>query len=187
MLFQFSLISQDSLSDEVEAGSRQELLNDGRKVSISLLGELELSADGLEDVRVLGAEVLEVELLKLTNLVGLNLVEVATDTGVEDANLLLRGHRDVLLLLDELSELLTTVEQLLGSGIEVRAELSESSDLTVLGELELHGTGDLLGCLVLGSGSYTGHRETDGDGRALSLVEELGLHYGMGVGEKIVG
>ena len=130
---------------------------------------------------MLGAEVLEVELLELANLVGLNLVEVATDTGVEDANLLLRGHRDVLLLLEELSELLTTVEQLLGSGIEIRAELSEGSDLTVLGELELHGAGNLLHGLDLGGGADTGHGKTNINGRADTLVEQISLQEDLAV------
>ena len=38
--------------------------------------------------------------------------------------------------------------------------------LSVLGQLELHGTSDLLHGLGLGSRSYSGHRQTDVDGGA---------------------
>lgn len=47
-------------------------------------------------------------------------------------------------LLEELSQTDTAVQQLLGGLIEIRAELGESSDLTVTGELELHGGSDLV-------------------------------------------
>jgi hypothetical protein len=46
-------------------------------------------------------------------------------------------------LLEELSETNTAVEQLLGSLVEIRAELSEGSDLTVTRKLKLHGGGNL--------------------------------------------
>ena len=50
--------------------------------------------------------------------------------------MLLSWDWHVLLLLKQLGKLLTTVEQLLSSSIQVRTELSEGSDLTVLSELE---------------------------------------------------
>ena len=78
---------------------------------------------------MLGSDVIKVDLLEFANVGGGDLVEVATGTSVEDADLLLSRHGDVLLLLDDLDELLTTVELLEGSGIEVRAELGEGSDL----------------------------------------------------------
>ena len=57
-----------------------------------------------------------------------------------------------------------------GTGLQFTGK---GGDLTVLGELELHGTRDLLGSLELGGGADAGHGETDGDGGALALVEEL--------------
>ena len=81
----------------------------------------------------------------------------------------------VLVLLQKLSKTNTTLELLLGGSIQVRAELCESSHLTVLGELELHRTGDLLHGLGLGSGSDTRHRQTDVDGWTDTLVEQLAL------------
>ena len=124
---------------------------------------------------------LEVHLLELANLAGLDLVEVSTDTGEEDAGLLLDGHGHVLLLLEELGELLASVEELLGGGVQVRTELGEGGDLTILGELELEGTGQLLHGLDLGGGTDTRHGETDVDGGADTLMEQLGLEEDLAV------
>ena len=98
------------------------------------------------------------------DLAGVNLVQEATDTAVDDGDLVLNGHGHILALLQQLSQPDTSVQQLLGGGVKIGTELGEGGDLTVLGELELHGTGDLLHGLGLGSGADTGHRETDVDG-----------------------
>jgi hypothetical protein len=66
-----------------------------------------------------------------------------SDTAVDDCDLLLDGHGHVLALLEQLREADTAVQQLLGGGVEVGAELGEGGHLAVLGQLELHGTGDL--------------------------------------------
>jgi len=134
-------------------------------------------------VGVLRLEVFKEELLELANLAGLDLVQEAAHASVQDANLLLSGHRDVLLLLEQLSQLLSSVQEVLGRGVEVGAELGEGSDFSVLGELELEGTGDLLHGLDLGGGADTGHRETDVDGGTDTLVEELSLEEDLAVGD----
>ena len=126
---------------------------------------------------------LKVHLLETRDLAGLDLVEVATDTGVENAGLLLNGHGDVLLLLKELSQLLASVEELLGGGIEIRAELGESGDLTVLGELELERTGELFHGLNLGGRADTGHGQTDVNGGADTLMEELSLEEDLAISD----
>ena len=167
---------------EFETRGGEELLNESLQVSISLVADVALSADSLGDVSSLGVDRLEVHLLETGDLAGHDLVEVATDTGVEDAGLLLNWHGDVLLLLKELGQLLTSVEELLGGGIEIRTELGEGSDLTILGELELEGTGELLHGLNLGGGSDTGHGETDVNGGADTLMEELSLEEDLTVG-----
>lgn len=59
------------------------------------------------------------------------------------AYLLLNSHGHVLALLQQLSETHASVEQLLGGGVQVRAELGEGGHFTVLGQLQLHGTGHL--------------------------------------------
>merc|ERR1719367_2465797 len=117
------------------------------------------------------------------DLAGVNLVQEATDTAVDDGDLVLNGHWHVLALLQQLSQPDTSVQQLLGGGVKIGTELGEGGDLTVLGELELHGTGDLLHGLGLGSGADTGHRETDVDGRSDTLVEQLSLQEDLAVGE----
>jgi len=137
----------------------------------------------------LGPDSCQVEFFKLGDLGGLQLVKETADTGVQDANLLLSGDGHVLLLLKEFGELLTSVEELLGGSIEIRTELGEGGDFSVLGQLELEGTGDLLHGLNLGSRTDTGHRETDVDGGADTLVEELSLQEDLTVsdGDHICG
>lgn len=71
---------------------------------------------------------------------------------------------------------------MLGGSIEIRTELSEGSDFSVLGKLELERTGDLLHGLDLGGGADTGHRETDVDGGTDTLVEELSLQEDLTIG-----
>lgn len=53
------------------------------------------------------------------------------------------GLLTILALLQQLCKSHTPVEQLLGGCIQIRAELSESSDLTVLSQLQLHCTSHL--------------------------------------------
>ena len=49
----------------------------------------------------------------------------------------------VLSLLEELGQSDTSAEERLGGGIKIGTELGEGSDLTVLGQLQLHLTGNL--------------------------------------------
>jgi hypothetical protein len=103
------------------------------------------------------------------------LVQVTTDTSVKDGDLLFSGDGNVLLLLEEFSELLTSVKELLGGSIEIGTELCEGGNLTILSKLELEGTSDLLHGLDLSGGTDTGYRETDVNGGADTLVEQLGF------------
>jgi hypothetical protein len=160
---------------DLESGSGHEFLDEALKVRLGLGGDPAFSTDGERDVCGLGVDSLKVQRLELLDLAGLDLIQVTTDTGEEDASLLLDGHGDVLLLLEELSELLASVEELLGGGIQIGTELSEGGDLTVLGELELQGTSELLHGLDLGGGSNTGDGQTNVNCGADTLMEELGL------------
>ena len=129
----------------------------------------------------LGGDGIKVHLLELADLGGLDLVQVATDTSVQNTGLVFDSHGHVLLLLEELGQFLTSVKELLGGSIQIGAELSESGDLTILGELELEGTSKLLHGLDLGGGADTRDRKTDVDGGADTLMEELGLEEDLAV------
>lgn len=139
--------------------------------------------NGGKDVRVFSSQVLDEELLECTKFLSLDLVEVSLNTGEEGSNLLLSGHGNVLLLLEELSELLTSVEELLGGSIEIRTELGESGNLSVLSELELERTSNLSHGLDLCGGSNSGNGETNIDGRSDTLVEELGLEEDLSISD----
>merc|ERR1712168_954730 len=132
----------------------------------------------------LGAtNVLKESLLEVSDLGGVQFVKESADTTVDDGNLLLDGHGHILTLLQQLCQSDTTVKKLLGGSIKIRAKLCEGSDLTVLGELKLHGTGHLLHRLGLGSGTDTGHRQTDVNGGTDTLVEELRLQEDLAVSD----
>jgi hypothetical protein len=91
------------------------------------------------------------------NFGGLDFVEVSLNTCEENASLFFNSHWHVLLLLQEFSQLLSTVKELLGDCIKIGSELGEGCDLTILGEFELEGTSDLFHGLDLSSSSDTGH------------------------------
>ena len=167
-----------------EARCGHELLDEGLEVSLGFVGDVSLSADSGGNVGSLGVHGLEVHLLESANLAGLNLVKVTSNTGVKDASLVLDGHGHVLLLLEQLGQLLTSVEELLSGGVKIGTELGEGSDLTILGKLELEGTGELLHGLDLGGRSDTGHRETDVNGGADTLMEQLGLQEDLTVRDR---
>mmetsp|Transcript_24932 Transcript_24932/g.52180 ORF Transcript_24932/g.52180 Transcript_24932/m.52180 type:complete len:380 (+) Transcript_24932:270-1409(+) len=111
------------------------------------------------------------------------LVEEAARAGVDADNLLLEGHRHVLVLLEHLLQPRAAVEQVLGGGVEVGAELGEGGDLAVLGELELEGARNLLHGLALRGGAYARDGEADVDRRADAAVEELGLKEDLAVSD----
>ena len=78
---------------------------------------------------------------------------------------------------------LTTAQGLLGSSVQVGAELGKGSDLTVLGQEELERTSNLLHGLELSGGADTRHGQTDVDRRSDTLEEELGLQEDLAVGD----
>jgi hypothetical protein len=160
----------------VEAG------DDVLQLSLKLLADLALLLNGLLDLGVVALEVSKEVRLPLKDLSDRNVVEVTVDTSEDKGNHVRDGHGGVLLLLEELGQTLTTVEGLLGGGIEIGTELGEGSNLTVLSQEELQGTGNLLHGLDLGSGTDTGHGKTDVNGGADTLVEELSLQEDLTVG-----
>lgn len=101
----------------------------------------------------------------------------------------------------ELSKTGTTREQEASGGIKIGTELSEGSDFTVLGKVELEGTSKLLHdltvaqyrleCVIyirkiinvrLGGGTDTRHRETDVNGRSDTTEEQLSLQEDLTIG-----
>mmetsp|Transcript_14062 Transcript_14062/g.32734 ORF Transcript_14062/g.32734 Transcript_14062/m.32734 type:complete len:449 (-) Transcript_14062:207-1553(-) len=129
-----------------------------------------------------GLHVREPCLLEVLDVLDGDAIAVSLDTDEERRDDLFGFLRFVLSLLEEFVQTDTTVQLLLGGGIQIGTELGECGDLTVLGEFELHGTGDGGGGLVLSGGSDTGDRETDGNGGTLTLVEELGFQENLSIG-----
>ena len=157
--------------------------DDVLELGLEVLGKGALLVEGVEEGLLVGAEVRKEVRLPLEDLGNGDVVEVTVDTSEDEGNHLVDGHGLVLLLLEELSETLTTVEGLLGGGIEIGTELGEGGNLTVLGQEELEGTSDLLHGLDLGSGTDTGDGKTDVNGGTDTLVEQLSLQEDLAVGD----
>lgn len=160
-----------------------EVHNDFTELSLEFLADLALLVDGLKDLGLVALDTGKEVRLPSEDLVDGDTVEVTVDTGKDERNHLRHSHGRVLLLLEELGQTLTTSEGLLGGGIEIGTELSESSNFTVLSQEQLQGTSDLLHGLDLGSGTDTGHRKTDVNGGTDTLVEEFGFQENLAVGD----
>lgn len=168
---------------EFEAGVGHEFFNQSLEFTVSLGAEVSISADGGEDVWGFGSNGCEPHFFEFGDFACDELVEMATDTGVKDGDLFFGGNGHVLLLLEQFSQLLTSVKQLLGGSIEIGTELGEGGDFTILGELKFEGTGDLLHGLDLGGGTDTGYGETDVNGRTDTLVEEFSFEENLAISD----
>ena len=102
---------------------------------------------------MLGSQEVEVSFLELADVGGGDFIKISFDTSVQHAHLLFSGHWHELFLLKHFGQFLTSVQELLGGSIEIRSELGESGDFSVLGELQFHGTSDLLHGFNLSGGS----------------------------------
>eukprot|EP00056_Hartaetosiga_gracilis_P018329 m.10614 g.10614 ORF g.10614 m.10614 type:complete len:318 (+) comp6640_c0_seq1:229-1182(+) len=149
---------------------------------LGLVSDGKLGGNVLENVTVVALHMGEEFRLKIGHLRGLNALQISVGSREKNSNLILKGHWDILSLLKKLGKTETTVKKTLGGGIEIRTELSESSNLTVLRKLKLHATSDLLHCLVLGSGTDTRHGKTDVNCWTDTLVEKLSLEENLAVG-----
>merc|ERR1712226_473902 len=143
-----------------------------------------LLGDGLNNVLVASTDVLEELRLECGDSCWVKFVKMTSDTGVDDGNLFSDVHWYILSLFKQLGETHTSVKKLLCGSVKIRTELSEGSDLSVLSQLQLHGTGNLFHSFKLGSRSYSAYRQTHVNGRADTLVEELSLQEDLSVSDR---
>lgn len=153
------------------------------QLAFQLLAERALLFNLREEVGLAALEVGQEVGLPLQDLVDWHLVKVTIDTCEDERHHLVDSHGRVLLLLQKFHETFTTVQGLLGRGVEIGAELSKRSDFTVLGQEELERSSDLLHRLELRSRADTRHRQADVDGWADTLVEQLGFQEDLTVGD----
>lgn len=165
-----------------ETSSGNEIFKDWFKFSIGLIAQLLLSSDCIKDMLMFALQVLKVEFFELTNFTGLDLVDETSDTSIQDADLFLSNHWHILLLLQEFSQFLSSVKKMLSGSIKIWTELGEGSDFSVLGQLKLEWTGDLLHGLDLGSWSDSWHRQTDVNGWSDTLIEKLSFQENLSIG-----
>ena len=90
----------------------------------------------------------------------------------------------VLRLLEQLDQARTTVQLRLGSRVKIGGEGREGLQLAVLRQLQAQTSCHFLHCLDLSGAADAGHRHTDVDGRAHTLVEQVGLQEALAVGDR---
>jgi len=168
------------LSDLCGVGG-DEVSDDGLELLFEGFGEDTTFGDAVEEVGLGRSEVVDELGFEVGDLLGLDDIEVTSDTGVDDADLGGDIHWLVLVLLEELSESSTSGKLLLGGGVHVGTELGEGGDLSELGEIELHGTRNLLHGLHLGGGTDSGDGKTDVDGGSDTLEEKFVLQEDLSI------
>jgi hypothetical protein len=102
-----------------KAAVGHEVFNESAKLSLGLVRDLTLSADSGWNVWDFASDSVQVHNLELGDLRGLELVQISTHSSEKHDGLLLDSHWHVLFLLEELSELLSSVEELLSGGIKI--------------------------------------------------------------------
>jgi hypothetical protein len=159
------------------------LFQNGFQFSIIFFGKSASISNFLQNGRVVLFNMFKELLLEFGNFGSDHFIKEASDSSINDANLLFDNHWHVLLLFQEFGKLSTSVQKTLSGGIEVRTELGEGGDFSVLGELEFKSTGDLFHGLDLGSRSDSADGETDVDGRSDTLIEELSFQENLSVSD----
>src|SRR5581483_10781351 len=152
-----------------------------------LLAELVRQVARLADLlvdRALGAQVLAQLLVEPRHVLGRDVVEEAVDAGIQRDDLLLDRPRRVLRLVEGGDHLLAAVERRLRRLVELRAELRESLQLAVLGEVEAQASADLLHRLRLRGRADARHRGADVDRRPDAGEEEVGLQEDLAVRDR---
>jgi hypothetical protein len=137
---------------------------------LELLGHYSLGDLG-EQVLLVGLQVSLELLVPLDNPLDGDLVQETLDTGHDKRNLDLGGDGRVLTLLQELGKTLSSGQQVPGGLVQVGTERSESGDFSVLGQVQLQGTGDGLHDLGLGGGTDSGDGKTDVDSGSNTLCK----------------
>ena len=132
---------------------------------------------------MLGAHVAQQLGLEAAHGGDLDRIEIAVNAGIDHHHLLLDLHRRELRLLEQLGQARAAIEQALGGGVEVGAELGEGGHLAILRELALDLAGDLLHRLHLRGRAHARHRQAHIHRGPDALIEQIGLEEDLAVGD----
>src|SRR4029453_8872331 len=122
--------------------------------------------------------------LEAANRGDLDLVEVAVDGREDDQDLLLDRQRLILRLLQDLDQALAAIELCLRRLVEIAAEMRECRQPAILRKVKAQRAGHLAHRLDLRRPADARHRVADVDGRAYTLVEQVGLEEQLAVGDR---
>src|SRR5262249_26419589 len=150
-----------------------EFLDRGGERLLRRLLELARGDDRRENLRALALQELMEPLLEVTNHLHPKGVQMAASSGVDGGHLQLDIHGGELVLLQELDQPPPAGELGLRGLVEIRAELRESGEVSVLGQVQTQGAGDLLHGLDLGVAADARDRDADVDGWPDARIEEI--------------
>src|SRR5262245_45400641 len=160
-----------------------EFVDGSLELFAGFLGNLVGVADRGEDVRMLGAHEAQKLVLEAPDRGDGKRIEIAVHAGINHHDLLLDSHRRELRLLQKLGQAGAAIEQALGGGVEIGAELGKGRHFAILGELALDLARDLLHRLHLRGRTHARYRETDIHRGPDALIEQVGLEEDLAVGD----
>lgn len=152
-------------------------------LAFELLGHALGGGNAVEELALLGSQVFLEAGIPFDDSLNGDLVEHTVDTGKDQGDLNFGGNGRVLLLLEQFGETGTSGEQVSGGSVQVGTELGERGDFSVLGQVELQGTGDGLHDLGLGGGTDSRDGKTDVDSGSDTLEEQFGFQEDLSVGD----
>jgi hypothetical protein len=156
-------------------------LSQSFKGSFGDFSESSFGFDGLEEWLLGGSDVGEEFSFEVGDVGWGNFVQMTSDTAEDARDLFGDIHWGVLVLFKKFGKSNTSVKKLLGGGVHIGTELGEGGDLSVLGQIQLHGTGDLFHGFELGSRTDSGDGETDVDCWSNTFMEEFGFQENLTV------
>src|SRR5688500_3381709 len=161
-----------------------EVLDRRGECLLIVAGHVLAALDPVEELAVRRLNVRTQRRLEGQHALHLDVVEKPAVDGEQRERQLGHRQRRVLRLLHQLGRQLAALELLERGRVEVRGELCERRQLTVLGECETHAAAQLLDDLGLRGAADARHRDAGVDGRTDAGVEEVGLEEDLPVGDR---
>lgn len=146
--------------------------------------ESSFGLDGLEKWLLGGSDVSEEFKFEVGDVGWGNFVQVTSDAAEDAGDLFGNVHWGVLVLFKKFGKSNTSVKKLLGGGVHIGTELGKGGDLSVLGQIQLHGAGDLFHGFELGSGTDSGDGETDVDCWSDTFMEQFSFQENLTVSNR---
>src|SRR5438270_1379387 len=160
------------------------LFDQTRHLRLQLVVQCLLFHDLAQQARIRRVYVPVKLIFELAHLRNLEIVEIAIRSSKDRENLFAKGQGRELELLQEFSKTLTAIELLLRCFVEVRTELCERREFTVLRKLELHRSCYLAHRLDLRRTTDAANRDSDVHRGPHARVKQISLKKYLAIGNR---